>query len=222
MSLPRIIDRLLCLGVLLALGAGVQARETDRQKPMDVEADHSQSSTAEDGPTHLWGNVHSTQGTLEIKADDAVLTRTKGDLSRAVLKGNPVYLKQEDEDGQPMTATAQHLDYDLVKKVAVLTGNAIITQPRGVMRGERVVYDIGAGQVTSGGDGTRVKMHIEPKQTTAAPAQTEQEKKDRKAKKAAKKAAAAAAQDANPTKTDASPPASTNTPPPVKNGSGNR
>lgn len=200
MRLPFDAEQLLCVCLALALGTLAQARESDRQKPMDVEADHSQTSTAANGATHLWGNVHSTQGTLEIKADDAVLTQTKGGISRAVLKGHPVYLRQEDEDGQPMTATSRNLDYDLAKKTAVFTGDVIITQPRGVMRGERVVYDIGSGQITSGGDGTRVRMHIEPKPATAA---SDTSKKARKAKqeKQADKPAAAPASDKNPART---------------------
>jgi lipopolysaccharide export system protein LptA len=69
-----------------------------------------------------------------------------------------------------MTATARQVDDDLVTNIAVFTGNAIIDQPtRGQMRGERIVYNIDSGQVTSGGDGTRVSMHIIPKQKTATP-----------------------------------------------------
>jgi lipopolysaccharide export system protein LptA len=189
MRLPHIADRLLCVCLALALGSLAQARESDRQKPMDVESDHSQTSTAAMGATHLWGNVHATQGTLDMTADDAMLSQNKDGLSRVVLKGNPVHLKQDDENGDPMTATSQDLDYDLVKKIAVLTGNVIITQPRGVMHGERVVYDVGNSQITSGGDGSRVRMHIEPKPATAA---SDKPKKDKKDKKAGKPSAAPA------------------------------
>ena len=183
MRLPFDAKRLLCVCLALSLGTVAQARESDRQKPMDVEADNGHMSTAANGTTHLWGNVHSTQGTLEIKADDAVITQAKGGISRAVLKGTPVYLKQDDEDGQTMTATSRNLDYDLVKKTAVFTGDVVITQPRGVMRGERVVYDIGSGQITSGGDGSRVRMHIEPKPANAASDKPKKDKKEKKNKK---------------------------------------
>ena len=208
MRLPFDTKRLLCICLALALGSLAQARETDRQKAMDVEADHSQTSTAANGTTHLWGNVQSTQGTLQIKADDAVLTQAKGDVTRAVLKGTPVYLKQDDEDGQPMTATSRNLDYDLIKKTAVFTGDVIITQPRGVMRGERVVYDIGSGQITSGGDGTRVRMHIEPKPANAASDKSKKDKKEKKNRKADKPAAAPAS-DKTPAKTETPTPPAT-------------
>jgi lipopolysaccharide export system protein LptA len=135
-----------------------------------------------------------------------MLSQNKDGLSRVVLKGNPVHLKQDDENGDPMTATSQNLDYDLVKKIAVLTGNVIITQPRGVMHGERVVYDVGNGVITSGGDGTRVRMHIEPKPANAATDKPKKDKKDKKEKK--DKPAAAPASDKNPAKTQTpTPPA---------------
>lgn len=168
MFLRLVANGLICAcGLLLATAAS--ARQSDRQKPMDVEADRSEMSTAADGKTHMSGNVHMTQGTLDIKADDAVITQAKGAISRALLKGSPIHMQQQDEDGQPMTAVSRNLDYDLIKKTALFTGDVVITQPRGVMRGERVLYDIGTGQVTGGGDGQRVKMHIEPKSTDATP-----------------------------------------------------
>lgn len=208
MRLPFDTKRLLCICLALALGSLAQARETDRQKAMDITADNGHMSTAANGTTHLWGKVQSTQGTLEIKADDAVLTQAKGDVTRAVLKGTPVYLKQDDEDGQPMTATSRNLDYDLIKKTAVFTGDVIITQPRGVMRGERVVYDIGSGQITSGGDGTRVRMHIEPKPANAASDKSKKDKKEKKNRKADKPAAAPAS-DKTPAKTETPTPPAT-------------
>ena len=45
------------------------------------------------------------------------------------------------------------------------TGNVTITQNRGSLSGERVVYNLKTGQLESGGNGGgRVKMRILPKQ----------------------------------------------------------
>ncbi|MBS0193426.1 MAG: lipopolysaccharide transport periplasmic protein LptA [Proteobacteria bacterium] len=174
MSPPRNIDRarrgraiaVRALFVLLLACActGVWAKKADRQQPMDVHADHSDADLNDNGITVLTGNVIMTQGTLEIRSDKAVITRKDGEMSRAVLTGNPVHMKQLDENNEPMYATSQQLDYDLLKNIAVLTGNAVVNQPtRGQMHGERIVYDVDNGKVTSGGDGTRVVMHILPK-----------------------------------------------------------
>ena len=149
---------------LCALCTCAWARKSDRQQPMDVHSDHGDMSIGADGVSTLTGNVIVTQGTLEIHADKAVITRKDGDITFVVLTGNPVHLKQEDENGEPMFGTAQRVDDDLLKNIDIFTGNAIIDQPtRGQMHGERIVYNVASGQVTSGGDGTRVAMHILPK-----------------------------------------------------------
>lgn len=175
MSPSRNIDsipgRALLAILLCSLCTLAWARSSDRQQPMDVTADHSDTSLADDSVSTLTGNVVVTQGTMVIHADKAVITRKSGDMSRVLLTGGPVSLKQDDENGEVMTATARQVDYDLTANTAVFTGNAVIDQPtRGQMHGERIVYNIKSGQVTSGGDGTRVSMHILPKQTTVKPA----------------------------------------------------
>ena len=167
-SIP--VRALLALALCL-LCTHAWARSSDRQQPMDVTADHSDTSLADDSVSTLTGNVVVTQGTMVIHADKAVITRKGGDMSRALLTGGPVSLKQDDENGEVMTATARQVDYDLTADTAVFTGNAVIDQPtRGQMHGERIVYNIKSGQVTSGGDGTRVSMHILPKQAADKPA----------------------------------------------------
>lgn len=168
MSPSRNIDstalRILLVIALALACAGAWAKKADRQQPMDVHADHLDGNLADDGVSVLTGNVVMTQGTLEIRSDKAVITRSNGDMSRAVLTGNPVHMKQLDENNEPMYATSQQLDYDLLKNIAVLTGDALVNQPsRGQMRGQRIVYDVDNGKVTSGNDGSRVSMHILPK-----------------------------------------------------------
>ena len=183
MSPPRNTDslraRALLALLLCALCGNAWARKSDRQQPMDVNADHSEASLADDGVTTLTGNVVMTQGTLQINADKAVITRKDGDMSRAVLTGNPVHLKQMDENNEPMYGSARQVDDDLIKNIAIFTGNAIIDQPvRGQMHGEKIVYNVDSGEVTSGGDGTRVSMHIlpKPKAATATPGKSAPDK----------------------------------------------
>ncbi len=186
--------------LLCALCTSAWARKSDRQQPMDVNADYQDSSLADNGVTTLKGNVVMTQGTLKINADKAVISRKDGDMSRAVLTGNPVTLTQLDENGEQMTATARQVDDDLLKNIAVFSGNAIIDQPtRGQMHGERIVYNVDSGQVTSGGDGTRVSIRILPKAAGASTDKPKDKSRDKpKGKHDAKSAAAPA--DQTPTK----------------------
>lgn len=160
------------LAGLGALHAPVaDARTSDRSKPMDIDAGHQEGTLDDRSPTILSGGVIITQGTLDIRSDRAEIWIRDGDPSRAVLTGAPVVLKQELDDGSPMTARASKVDYDLQTEIVVFTGDVTIEQPRGTMSGQRVVYNLRTGQVNSGGEGAgRVKMRIQPRTNDAAPA----------------------------------------------------
>ena len=160
----------LALALGLAATGGAQARSSDRNQPMDLVSDRSTCGVDETGTCEFTGNVLISQGTLRISAAHADLHRVDGDVSRAVLTGSPVILRQEMDDGTPMTARAAKVDYNLRTEVVVFTGDVRIEQPRGTLSGDRVVYNLQTGQVEGGGEGSgRVRMRILPR-GTAAPA----------------------------------------------------
>lgn len=153
----------LALAALLAAGA-VHARSSDRHQPMDIEAGYQEGSMDGNGVTLLTDGVVIRQGSLDVRADRAEITLAGGDPVRAVLTGSPTVLKQQMDDGTPMTARAARVDYDLRTEIVTFTGNVEITQPRGTMSGQRVVYNLQSGRVESGGQGAgRVKMRILPR-----------------------------------------------------------
>ena len=168
MSLRPASLALLAAALLAAGAAG--ARTTDRNKPMDTASERQSGTFAGNSVNVLSGNVHITQGSLEVRADRGEITMRDGEIVRAVFTGKPVVLTQEMDDGTPMTARASTVDYDLKSETATFTGDVQIQQPRGSMSGARVVYNVHTGSIESGGgsgDG-RVRMHILPK--NAAPA----------------------------------------------------
>lgn len=153
---------LVLAALLLPLAA--QARQSDRNQPMDIDAGHQEGSLDERSPTILSRGVIITQGTLHIESDRAEIHQRDGDISRAVLTGRPVRLRQEMDDGSPMNARAQKVDYDLRSNIVTLTGDAFLEQPRGTMAGERIVYNMATGHIESGGENAgRVKMRINPR-----------------------------------------------------------
>ena len=148
---------------LLAATFAAGARSSDRNKPMDIYAGHQTGVFSGDAVNNLSGGVHITQGTLDITSQAAKVTLVDGEPVRAVFTGS-VVLKQQMDDGTPMTARAASVDYNLNTEVVVFTGNVSITQPRGSMSGDRVVYNLKTGGVESGGQGNgRVHMRILPK-----------------------------------------------------------
>ena len=161
--------RLMILLLAIGVAASAQAKTTDRNAPMDINAGHSDALLTDDGTTTLSQGVVITQGTLEVRSDTARLFRAGGELSRIVLTGAPAVLKQVNDNGEPMTARASQIVYTVDSDVVVLTGAVTIEQPRGNLRGENVTYDLKTGRLNGGGDGSRVQMRIMPKSATTTP-----------------------------------------------------
>ncbi|MDE2406957.1 MAG: lipopolysaccharide transport periplasmic protein LptA [Xanthomonadaceae bacterium] len=170
--MSRTVEFCAALLVLLLLSGTTHARSSDRNQPMDINANSSDcSSLGANANCVLTGNVTIDQGSLHVKSAKAVLQQANGKPSRSLLSGG-VSLQQEMDDGDHLDATAANLDYDMKNETMVFTGNVVIRQSRGSINGERVVYNLKTGQLQSGGDGGgRVKMRILPKDTEAPPAQ---------------------------------------------------
>ena len=157
----------------LALAAGTAtAKSTDRQQPMDLDAANMDALLTDDSMSVLQGSVRIRQGSLEVDADRAEIHRKGGEIDHIVLTGAPARLRQVSDQGEPMDATAARVVYTMSSEVMLLTGNVVITQPRGNLRGETVKYDINTGRLDGGGDGNRVSMRILPRTAAPAPAPT--------------------------------------------------
>jgi lipopolysaccharide export system protein LptA len=157
----------------LACAGHVLARSSDRQQPMDLEANHQDCSVDDAGPCVFSGNVRILQGTLDIRAARADVQRGDGDIRRVILSGSPVQLSQQLDNGSRMNARAAKIDYDMPRETVVLTGKAHLEQPgRSSIDSERIVYNMRTGQMQSGrqGGGQRVKMQIIPRGARQAPA----------------------------------------------------
>lgn len=164
---------LLATALTMMFAAPLWARSTDRNKQITIDAGQQRGSTDESTPTVFSGGVHITQGTLDIRSNVAELTVRNGDPTRAVFTGSQVVMKQEMDDGAPVTARADKVDYDLTTETIVFTGNAFMQNPRGSTSGPRITYNMNTGRIDSGGDGSggRVKTTIMPKSAQGQPAQ---------------------------------------------------
>lgn len=168
----RLFDCVAAAALLLLLGAGAaQALESDRQQEIVFEADHFERDEGA-RTTTLTGDVILKQGTLDIRARRAVLHGDVRDFRKLVVEGGPATLEQA-LDNQPgkMHAEASRIDYDLVARELILTGDAVVDQGGRHMSGERIRYDLGENRVVadSSGDpeGGRVRIRIEPEDSGA-------------------------------------------------------
>jgi lipopolysaccharide export system protein LptA len=165
----RAANNLLLLApALLLVAVTAAAKSTDRNAPMDISAAHADAVLTDDGDATLSGEVVITQGTLNVNADNAVVTRKDGEIEQVTLTGNPATLSQVNDNGERMTAKAAKIVYTLSTDLIVLTGGVVVTQPRGNLRGEMIKYDLTTGRLDGGGGGGRVSMRILPKTTKPA------------------------------------------------------
>lgn len=154
----------LALG-LLAL-APAFARQGDRNQPMQVNASHFDGFQKPNSITTLRGNVVITQGTLKATGDLAkVYFDADTQISRVVISSGPAHIEQLDDSGNLMRGQAARIDYDNINGIAVLSGNASVTQKgRGEAHGDKLTYNTQTSQMTgeSAGDGL-VHMTFLPK-----------------------------------------------------------
>ena len=158
------------LALLFALGASAQGATADREQPIDIDSQNIEGSLADTGDVTLSGDVNIRQGSLEIRADTAVLSRLAGEVSQVVFEGAPASLQQVDDRGAPVKVRARKVTYRPASNQVVLEGDVEVEQPQGTLRGERVTYDMGSGRLNAeGGASERIRMRIEPRQPAATP-----------------------------------------------------
>ena len=149
---------------LLGLGSPLQALESDRQEPLEVNA-NSTDGTLGDGVTTLRGNVDIRQGTLHITADEAEVNKTDGRVQSVTFRGHPAFLEQEIEEQGLVQATAQVIDYQVATGMVTLTGNADVKHPQYQINGELLTYDLNIQHFEGSGDESgngRIHIRLDP------------------------------------------------------------
>ena len=161
----RAASALLTIALVALFATGTaDARRSDRNQPMDIDAANTVGTLDDSGPIVFSGGVVITQGTMHVEAARAEITTRGGDIQRVVLTGSPATMRQETDDGLPMTARGNTIDYNIANETMVITGNAHVEQPQGNMASQRIVYNMQTERVEAGGEGAgRVQMRIQPR-----------------------------------------------------------
>lgn len=153
----------LCMAPCL-LPLPVMALPTDRDQPLQVAADSARFDEKTGIATYK-GAVVIRQGTLEVRADDLVITVDKdGNVTSTIAKGKPArYQQQTDPKKGLVMAEASRIDYDLKNETITLTGQARLRQDGASFQGATIVYAIARQQVEAKGDSeSRVQLVLPP------------------------------------------------------------
>jgi lipopolysaccharide export system protein LptA len=129
----------------------------------------------------LTGNVDLTQGCARMQADKLTLyfkpsptgaapaSLGSGDIDHIIAEGE-VHFVRPDIDQR---ARGDRADYQSSTDAVTLTGNVVLTNADGVLRGESLVLQVGAGRTTltpASKPGERVRGVLNPKQVKPVPA----------------------------------------------------
>lgn len=169
------------LGALAALPA--MAERADRDKPVNIEADSMQYDDAKQINVFN-GSVTLTKGTILIRADRLVLRQDADGNQYGTAFGNPASFRQK-RDGvdQFIVGTSRQISYDGKAETVRLEQRATLKRLENErvtdeVHGNLIVYDSRSEffDVRSGGPesatpenpGGRVRVVIQPKQTTPA------------------------------------------------------
>lgn len=162
--------RLLMLLWISLIPSWSAALDSDSDQPINIEAD---SATYDEGKgeTVYTGNVHTTQGSLEVFSDKMIVYQKAGKTEKIVAFGNPARLKQTPEPGKPdWHGTGQRAEYFPDTGILILYDNALAWQGDKAdtsdrVASDRIEYDSRKSMMKAGtpsGSSRRVRVTLQP------------------------------------------------------------
>lgn len=142
------------------------ALTSDKQQPIAV-VSQQQSIAFNDHRMVFSGQVVVTQGSMVIRADRAVVTRTNNQpgWERVEATGSPVTFYQQLDNQQIISGSGRCLRYNAQTGMMILQQQAMLKMGDNQMDGNRITYDLHKQQVQAASQANgRVKMVLQPKQ----------------------------------------------------------
>lgn len=135
----RIKTAVLLLSSLFSLSS--YALKDDADQPLQV-VSVEQIADFDSNKAIFIGNVVATQGSIEVHADKAELTRNiDGNLKEVKAYGKPATFKQLQDNGKIIHSQSSIIQYLPEKNLLILIGRATIWQENSHVDGERIEYN---------------------------------------------------------------------------------
>ena len=152
----------LLVGLLLAIVAS--ALPDDRDQPIRITADTAIRDEKQ-GFTVYSGNVHMTQGSMDIEADKLTIFHETAQADKIVAEGKPARMQQKPAVDEPMVrAHAEIIEYYKIEERVHFRIDAHIDQDGASVTGDSIDYFIAEQLVKADSDkateGNRVQVVI--------------------------------------------------------------
>jgi lipopolysaccharide transport protein LptA len=145
------------------------ALDSDKQADFVLEGDNFKNlPQVADGLTKIkyWGHVAIEQGTLKIKADEAVIFSGNDGITKVELRGNPVTMEQIiDAEFGKLDVTAKKIDFMVKDDFLYMTGEVVlVSKIQGEMSGEKITMNLKTNEIRGvKSENKRVKLVIKPR-----------------------------------------------------------
>ena len=141
---------LLCL-LLASYATQSFAERADRDKPIQVDADHVTVDDAKQVST-FEGNVQMRQGTLLIEGAKIVISQDKKGFSQIVATGQLAHFRQKrDGTNQYAEGFGERIEYDNFIEMANIFGQARVKREGDDVKGEHIIYNTKTGVIKRNG-----------------------------------------------------------------------
>ena len=151
---------------LLLLPFTVMALSTDKQQPINIEADWVDINKKK-GTSVYKGKVIITQGSIRIDSDIATVYRNEKGVEKIIATGKPAKFKQRpDNESEDIRGEGKRLEYFSAQDKLHLYEKAVLWQHKDVFTGDRINYDTKQHVVRAtgkpGDSRERVRVTIQP------------------------------------------------------------
>ncbi len=152
LTLSRLTPAAVAALLASVIAVNAHALSTDKNKPIEVEADSAQLDDLNNVSVYR-GNVVVTQGSIRMTGDIMTVHNTPDNkLDYLVMQGHPAtYRELPDNSDVYDTAEADRMEYYELKNYVILTGNSVVTQKGLRFSGERIEYDTARNEVKAYG-----------------------------------------------------------------------
>ncbi len=160
------------IAALLLLPLPCWALDSDRNEPIEVEADRLEVRELENVSIYE-GNVRLVQGSLKIDSDRMVIHfDEENELTLMEMTGKPAKFRQLDNDRRQIYGEAEQIDYSDADSLLIMRKSAYLDHAGDVIRSDLIRVNTATNNIEAGSTESedRVKMIIKPRKETPADA----------------------------------------------------
>lgn len=141
LSLPALL-RSATLAFIVTASFAVQADKSDFKQTIQILSENNAADGIQKSGYYS-GNVHITQGSLVIDADEVFIDAKDGPGNEVfIAKGKPASYQQKANDGSMIKAVADEIRYTLNNRVLTLSDNAELHLQSSMVKAERIEFDM--------------------------------------------------------------------------------